>query len=190
MDATETLALKTLSEFNPPNLGDERHLDLFLDFLLTVALPSGIGLILAFCMAMCMCSSGSSRKRKLESDDEQYSRYESVRRASLSLRHMSQKRDTPLMNNEHCMTLDRDHRHRRGFRPRDACQSAPGTLQRQHRQRAHSDSQPPPPAYSPPPQYPGNEDDPFNYDDIPMQELPGRGHINTGASTYNGYMTR
>ncbi|XP_046576881.1 uncharacterized protein LOC124284808 isoform X2 [Haliotis rubra] len=127
MDSTETLALKTMSEFNPPNYGDERHLDLFLDFLLTVVLPSGIGLILAFCMAMCMCSSGSSR--------EQYSRYESVRRASLSLRHMSQKRDTPLMNNDQCMTLDRDHRHRRGFRPRDACQSAPGTLQRQHRWR-------------------------------------------------------
>ncbi|XP_041370682.1 uncharacterized protein LOC121384376 [Gigantopelta aegis] len=190
--------------YSPPTqCGDGRCEDLFLDFLLTVVVPSGVGVLLAFSLAVFMCCSGSKRKRKHEADDPQFNRYDSVRRASLTLRQMSKKRDTPLMGNRsESMTLDRDHIYRRGFRPRDACQSAPGTLQRDKRRRGEQEStssHPPPPDYRLPPDYLGHDgdDDAFVADNIPLQEMrtgandvARRGVRNSAPVGYDDYMTR
>ena len=58
-------------------------------------------------------------------------KYNSIRRASRSLRDLSRTRDRPLLSDDSgTMTLDRSHRSRRGMHGRGVCQSAPGTLQR------------------------------------------------------------
>ena len=63
--------------------------------------------------------------------EEQLACYDSVRRASASLRRMSTNNNTPLLDSRSgSMSLVRADHRRRGVRPRDSCHSAPGTLQR------------------------------------------------------------
>lgn len=130
-----------LRMYDPPQeCGDKRCEDLFPEFLYCVVVPSSILLLLSFFVGVILCcKSKSCRCRKYSALNQQLSSveledYNSVRRASLTLRQMSRNRETPLLGSRaNSMTLDRAHR--RNPRNRDACSSAPGTLQRQHRNR-------------------------------------------------------
>ena len=63
--------------------------------------------------------------------DDQLACYETIRHASATLRRMSHNNSTPLLSSHSgSMSLVRNDHRRRGFRPRDSCHSAPGTLQR------------------------------------------------------------
>ncbi|XP_025095632.1 uncharacterized protein LOC112564777 [Pomacea canaliculata] len=149
-----------------------------------------------------MCCS-FSRLRKLSESEDVLASYDAVRRASATVRHISHANNTPLLSSRSgSMTLVRDQRLRRGFRPRDSCHSAPGTLQRHHRNRDSTGWQnslptpPPPPAYGGPPAYPLDDDDAFLGPDIPLQDFHeadvrhAEGHRRQRPySTSDGYMT-
>ncbi|KAJ8316821.1 hypothetical protein KUTeg_004725 [Tegillarca granosa] len=136
-------------DFSAPSFcpKDERCNDMFMEFIYIVVIPGGLVLILALLLSIIMCCSGTKRI--------QMDRYLSLRRASHSLRELSRKRDTPLIDHSgmggSLQTLERD-RFRRGAQGRDRCQSAPGTLQRDRR-RYHREATTPPPGYHLPPDY-------------------------------------
>ncbi|KAK6178071.1 hypothetical protein SNE40_012904 [Patella caerulea] len=164
-----------LDGYTPPkDCGDERCRDFFMEFIYFCVIPTSVLFLFTFILGICFCCSKSSRKPKEDLDDQM--RYDTIRRASRALRRMSYTRDTPLLEDQgNTMTLDRTDRARHGFRSRDSCHSAPGTLQR-HKNRhsaAYYSSQqslPPPPAYRLPPQYP--DDDVFiQGNNIPMDEF-------------------
>ncbi|KAL5021207.1 hypothetical protein ScPMuIL_000362 [Solemya velum] len=150
-------------DFDPPVDcgvdGDDRCRDLFMEFVYCVMIPAAvvIGITFVLCVLM-FCSGSQSKKQKTSPEDEtQLMHYNSIRRASHTLRQLSQHRDTPLMSSRSSLTLDRDHRLRRGMRGRDTCHSAPGTLQRdrdRHRNRERM-SWNNPPGYRYPPDYLG-----------------------------------
>ncbi|KAL8623835.1 hypothetical protein ACOMHN_058865 [Nucella lapillus] len=145
--------------------------------------------------------------------------YDAVRRASISVRRMSTSNSTPLLDHDGSrsgsVSLVRNDQRRRGFRPRDSCHSAPGTLQRHHRNRDSASLQdtpplpPAPPPYGAPQNYPmADEQEVFLGPDIPLQDLqaeeaaevhhpqparPHRHHHRRHQRPYsaaNGYMTR
>ncbi|OWF41513.1 uncharacterized protein LOC110462346 [Mizuhopecten yessoensis] len=143
--------------FSPPDLcdGERRCRDMWMEFVYIVVIPAGVVLLLAMVLSMILCCSCTRRRKKSESqEDIDLDKYNSIRRASQGLRELSRKRDTLLLSSRSgSMTLDREHRYRRGMHGRDTCQSAPGTLQRdrrRERREAHSAS---PPPYQLPPQY-------------------------------------
>ncbi|XP_059159385.1 uncharacterized protein LOC131943337 isoform X2 [Physella acuta] len=126
--------------YNPPHTcGDGRCDNSFMEFIYCVAVPAAVVLLLLMVLAIVMCCNSKSCKCKKkqqvdDGNDIQLENYNSIRRASVSLRYMSQHRETPLMGSRACsMTLDRSNR--RNNRARDSCYSAPGTLQRQVRNR-------------------------------------------------------
>ncbi|KAL3863738.1 hypothetical protein ACJMK2_005477 [Sinanodonta woodiana] len=146
--------------FPPETCMDDRCHDMFMEFIYCIVVPGGILLLIALIFCVVLCCIGCKRKKKDSSTDEtQMSGYNSIRRASLTLRSMSQKRDTPLLmqqpDRSGSLSLDREHRYRRGIRGRDSANSAPGTLQRDRRSgRQNRDSGAVPPEYRIPPGYP------------------------------------
>ncbi|RUS70540.1 hypothetical protein EGW08_021698 [Elysia chlorotica] len=114
--------------YDPPTeCGDGRCVDLFPEFLYCVVVPCGVLVLVCLLIAIVACCKSKACAMELED-------YNSVRRASLTLRQMSRNRETPMMGSRtNSMTLDRTQR--RHNRNRDSCSSAPGTLQRQNRNR-------------------------------------------------------
>ncbi|ESO93094.1 hypothetical protein LOTGIDRAFT_232831 [Lottia gigantea] len=154
----------------PSRCGNEKCREFFMEFIYICVIPTSVLIFLAFILSLCFCCSHSKRSKKTISVEEQQ-RYDTIRRASKALRRMSYTRDTPLLEYEKygTMTLDRSDKYRHGFRSRDSCYSAPGTLQKhRNRQSAYSSQQslPPPPVYRLPPQY--STDDP-RYIELPYQ---------------------
>ncbi|KAK3590136.1 hypothetical protein CHS0354_041187 [Potamilus streckersoni] len=149
-----------LMEYYPPEMCmDDRCRDMFMEFIYCIVVPGGILFLVTLIFCVALCCIGCKRKKKDSSNDEtQMSGYNSIRRASLTLRSMSQKRDTPLLmqqpDRSGSLSLDREHRYRRGIRGRDTANSAPGTLQRDRRSgRQNRDSGALPPEYRIPPGY-------------------------------------
>ncbi|KAK7469775.1 hypothetical protein BaRGS_00036202 [Batillaria attramentaria] len=135
-DAQLPLLLSVERSFSPPHeCGDGRCQDLFPEFLYIVVTPAAVVvfflLVIFFSLIIC-CSVKRVRKSRAAAESEdQLASFEAVRRASASVRRMSHNNSTPLLGSRSgSMSLVREHRHRRGFRPRDSCHSAPGTLQR------------------------------------------------------------
>ncbi|KAK3762328.1 hypothetical protein RRG08_006070 [Elysia crispata] len=127
--------------YDPPTeCRDGRCEDLFPEFLYCVVVPCSILVLVCLLIAIVTCcKSKSCRCKKYSPLNAQISAveledYNSVRRASLTLRQMSRNRETPMMGSRaNSMMLDRSQR--RHHRNRDSCSSAPGTLQRHHRNR-------------------------------------------------------
>ncbi|GFR72086.1 epsilon-sarcoglycan [Elysia marginata] len=127
--------------YDPPTeCGDERCQDLFPEFLYCVVVPCSILVFLCLVIAVALCCRSKSCQCKKYSElnpqisSVELEDYNSIRRASITLRQMSRNRETPLLGSRaNSMTLDRSLR--RHPRNRDSCSSAPGTLQRQHRNR-------------------------------------------------------
>ncbi|KAK7010520.1 epsilon-sarcoglycan [Biomphalaria glabrata] len=127
--------------YNPVKSCGESTCDVhFYEFIYCVVVPGTVVLLLALILASIMCCKSNACKCKKknttqsQADEIQMENYNSIRRASAGLRQMSHNRETPIMGSRAgSMTLDRPNR--RGNRYRDSCQSAPGTLQRQHRGR-------------------------------------------------------
>ncbi|KAH9513361.1 hypothetical protein Btru_034734 [Bulinus truncatus] len=120
--------------------GSERCDQNLNEFIYCVVVPGAVVLLLVLVLSIIMCCKSNSCKCKKkgpsqsQENDIQMDNYNSIRRASASLRQMSHNRETPIMGSRAgSMTLDRPNR--RGHRFRDSCQSAPGTLQRQQRSR-------------------------------------------------------
>ncbi|CAL1539606.1 unnamed protein product [Lymnaea stagnalis] len=139
--------------YNPPTgCGDNRCSTSFMEFIYCVVVPAVIVLALLALLAVIMCCNSKSCKCKKkasqnsQTNDIQLEDYNSIRRASTNLRQMSHNRETPLMGSRAgSMTLDRTSR--RVNKGRDSCYSAPGTLQRQIRNRQYDQlaTGPPPP---------------------------------------------
>lgn len=141
------------------NCGEGRCKDLFPEFIFIVIVPGAIVLLVVFITSVLMCCAACKRKKaEPQTDETQLLGYNSIRRASLSLRQLSHNRDTPLLSSRAdreartaSLNLDVDHRYRRAAR---GTASAPGTLQRdrdrRHRRERLSEI---PPQYSTPPRY-------------------------------------
>ncbi|XP_076470439.1 uncharacterized protein LOC143300563 [Babylonia areolata] len=171
------------SFYPPVGCGDGRCQDLFPEFVYIVVIPASAALLLVlltlFSLAVCCCV---KRKKKAAAESEdQLACYDTVRRASISIRRMSTSNSTPLLDASRSgsMSLVRNDNRRRGFRPRDSCHSAPGTLQRHHRNRdsaSMQDTPPPPPApppYGVPQHFPLADDEEafMGGQDIPLQDI-------------------
>ncbi|GFN80445.1 epsilon-sarcoglycan [Plakobranchus ocellatus] len=131
-----------LRMYNPPTeCGDERCRDFFLEFIYCVVISCAVlGLIFFIIAIVACCRSKCCRCKNYTALDTQPSAmeledYNSVRRASQTLRQMSRNRETPIMGSRAGSAVTLDRSHRRNPRNRHSCSSAPGTLQRQHRNR-------------------------------------------------------
>ncbi|XP_070212552.1 uncharacterized protein [Littorina saxatilis] len=124
--------------FDPPSeCGVQRCRDSFPEFIYIVVVPAAVLLlvihVILFSLLVCCCV---KRRRKPVAEsyipsEEQLAMYEAIRRASAGVRRMSHGATTPLLDSRSgSMSLVRNDHRRRGFRPRDSCHSAPGTLQR------------------------------------------------------------
>jgi len=146
-----------LSLYQPPaECGDEPCVPrsvYFWEFIYCVCVPgAAVTLIVIICAKIMCCRSKSCQCRSSKTpsqntDNVELETYNSIRRASATVRQMSHNRETALLGTRSgSMTLDRPHRHRR---PRtDTCHSLPGTLQRPSRHRnADRESLAHPPAY-------------------------------------------
>ncbi|XP_060595132.1 uncharacterized protein LOC132749420 [Ruditapes philippinarum] len=153
------MEIESISEYD---CGDGRCRDMFWEFVYIVVIPGALLFIIVFITSVLMCCSACKRKKPDSLTDEtQLIGYNSIRRASLSLRQLSHNRDTPLLSSRAnreartaSLNLDRDQRYRRGGR---GTASAPGTLQRDRdrHQRHNRDRQSDiPPQYSTPPRFP------------------------------------
>lgn len=221
LDPDADLLLTFDRSFRPPrDCGDERCGDVFPEFLFIVVVPAAVVLLIVFVVvfSLLVCCCVKRRKKLAPESEDQLASYDAVRRASISVRRMSQSNSTPLLDESRSgsISLARPDNRRRGFRPRDSCHSAPGTLQRHHRNRDSANFQdippspPPPPPYAAPPKYPlADEEEAFLGHDIPLQEIaadeagdnndnddqqqPARHHRHRRHRPYsaaNGYMTR
>ncbi|XP_005091113.2 uncharacterized protein LOC101854772 isoform X2 [Aplysia californica] len=140
--------------YRPPNeCGEERCGTELWEFVYCVAIPGAVLLLILIILSRIMCCSKSCACGKYSSfsgdaNDIQMDTYNSIRRASATVRQMSHNRETALLGSRAgSVTLDRSYR--RQPRTRDSCHSAPGTLQRQHRRgHAERDNSAEPPAYS------------------------------------------
>ncbi|KAL4232214.1 hypothetical protein ACF0H5_009788 [Mactra antiquata] len=145
--------------------GLDRCRDMFWEFVYIVIIPCGVVFLVVFITSIILCCSGCKRKKKYSMNDEtQILRYNSIRRASLNLRHLSHNRDTPLLSSRAdrdmrtaSLNLERDQRYRRGGH---GTASAPGTLQRdrdRHNRHARNRNSEISPQYSTPPRYPSTD---------------------------------
>lgn len=139
--------MKPVDDFNPPDpCGDERCRDYFMEFIYCFVIPAGVVfLVTFFILISCLCSCCKKKKPLLEEHEMEC--YNTIRRASQSLRDLSNKRDTLLEPRSGSMSLPRNGA---GQRSRRTCHSAPNTLQRERR-RHHGEG--PPPAYQELPVY-------------------------------------
>lgn len=141
-----------VDDFNPPDIcGDERCRDYFIEFVYCFVIPGGIILLLTFMLTVIILCTCCKRKQRTE-EEFQMECYNTIRRASQSLRDLSHKRDTLLIEpRSGSLSLPRNGHQSRGRR---TCYSAPNTLQRdrrrQHREETRSMS---PPSYQNPPNY-------------------------------------
>lgn len=140
-----------LDDFNPPNVcGDERCREYFMEFVYCFIIPGGIILLLTFFVTvtiMCTCC-----KRKQRTEEEfQMECYNTIRRASQSLRDLSHKRDTLIEPRSGSLSLPRNGSHNAGGRR--TCHSAPNTLQRDRRRQRDENCSTSPPSYQNPPNY-------------------------------------
>ncbi|XP_045189316.1 uncharacterized protein LOC123546810 [Mercenaria mercenaria] len=162
------MEIESISEYD---CGDGRCRDMFWEFVYIVVIPGALLFTIVFITSVLMCCSACKRKKADPINDEtQLIGYNSIRRASLSLRQLSHNRDTPLLSSRAnrdartaSLNLDRDQRYRRGAR---GTASAPGTLQRdrERHQRHQRDRQ---------------SEIPPQYDTLP--KYPSTGELNTGS---------
>lgn len=153
--------MESISEYD---CGDGRCRDMFWEFVYIVVIPGALVFTIVFITSVLMCCSACKRRKPdTITDETQLLGYNSIRRASLSLRQLSHNRDTPLLSSRAnrdartaSLNLDREQRYRRGA---GGTASAPGTLQRdrerhhRHQRERQSDI---PPQYSTPPRYPSS----------------------------------
>ncbi|KAH3712449.1 uncharacterized protein LOC127858440 [Dreissena polymorpha] len=158
--------------------GDGRCRDMFLEFLYIVVLPGIIMFTIVFFTSILMCRHSCKRKKSTTfSDETQLLQYNSIRRASLNLRHLSRNRDTPLLSGRTerdyrtvSLNLDGEERYHRSMH---ASASAPGTLQRDNERRRHRHQR----------YHSSTADvDPLSYGDMPVNTAT----VTTTAVSLNG----
>jgi len=138
--------------YRPPDVcGEGRCQSELWELIYCLAVPAAVLLVILVILSRVMCckscKSCSKKKDSGKTDDLLMENYNSIRRASATVRLMSYNRETAMLG-DRCgsMTLDRSYRRNKY---RDNCNSAPGTLQRQQRnRRAERNSSVEPPAYS------------------------------------------
>ncbi|XP_076104095.1 uncharacterized protein LOC143072861 [Mytilus galloprovincialis] len=140
-----------VDDFSPPDIcGDERCRDYFMEFVYCFIIPGGIVLLLTMIITVSILCTCCKRQEKPVEEYEMEC-YNTIRRASQSLRDLSHKRDTLLEPRSGSLSLPRNGS---SSRSRRTCYSAPNTLQRDRRrhqrEETHSLS---PPSYQNPPAY-------------------------------------
>ncbi|XP_052772232.1 uncharacterized protein LOC128212114 [Mya arenaria] len=119
---------------------DGRCRDMFWEFVYIVVIPGAVLFTIVFITSILMCCNTCKRKKSdILTDETQLLQYNSIRRASLNLRHLSRNRDTPLLSaradreyRTASLNMDGEQRYRRTGH---ATSSAPGTLQRDRDRR-------------------------------------------------------
>ncbi|XP_064602747.1 epsilon-sarcoglycan-like [Liolophura sinensis] len=141
-------AWSLVDDYDPPSAVHGRVHSLFQDFLACVLIPVGVLILLVLVLACVMCCGRTGWEKRVKMTPEpQLVRYNSIRRASISLRQLSENRELALSSASRStsMNVGPTAGGLSDGEPENTPRSAPGTLQRK---REGSPNAPPP--YRPP----------------------------------------
>ncbi|CAI9736091.1 alpha-sarcoglycan-like [Octopus vulgaris] len=124
--------LPIVDDFDPPKCLSERCHDIFPDFVTFVIIPAAVLLLVVlFLSCMMCCGRVGIEKRICQTPESELTQYTSIRQASLSLRQLSNNRDTPINIRSASLSLAHQKRRQRLNKAHgNTSQSAPTTLQR------------------------------------------------------------